>query len=73
MSVQGIFDILNMYSENYKPPVKQVYYSCEVVENRWLCKPGYGSAQTYRCIVPENAVQSTLEKRLAAIPVMVER
>ena len=77
MSSQNIFDILNMYA----PPTSRwnssplhTFYSCEISKKGWTCKKGsvVSNGVVYSFLVPENAVRSTLEARLASIPVTIE-
>ena len=72
MSTQTIFDILNMHVGDYRTPIRQVHYSCELSEKNWVCKQGSGSNKSFNFIVPETAIKSTLEARLAMIPVIVK-
>jgi len=71
MSSQSIFDILNLYIS--KKPIVQspVFYTCELAEKNWVCKEGLGSEKAFNFVVPEKAVKSTLEGRLATIPVVI--
>ena len=71
MSSQSIFDLLNLYIS--KKPIIQspVFYSCELTEKTWVCREGLGSDKAFNFVVPEKAVKSTLEGRLATIPVVI--
>jgi len=72
MSSQSIFDILNLYISK-KPTIQSpVFYSCELAEKNWVCKEGLGSNKAFNFMVPESSVKSTLQGRLATIPIVIK-